>query len=373
MADNTTFNPIVPSVVGAGGTLLGSAIGSISQAVQNKRVLDYNREEAEKQRAWNEKMYNEQNAWNLEMWNKTNEYNSPQQQVNRLRDAGLNPLFYGLDGSSANAMSSAQPLGYERAQAENQPNPFGNTARDMASATGLGLQGMSLKKDIELKNAQIDKLKADETGVRLDNDFKEKTLATRVESEQLANSLTKEQINEAKSRINKNEQDIKESIARTDNEVEKKGLILAEKALTEAKAKEILEMLPYQKNLAEAQTLAQKAAASASWAHAAIQKGLFEAGYVEKTIEDLEKSIQQKGKNIEDIDTGIKLKESQLDINELNKVMLEFKMAVRNGTVFDYSDDKGLSRAAQWYLDKLVKTLSTASEAVGAGISGLLK
>lgn len=365
---NTTFNPqfdftpTVSSAVSAGGSLIGSVVGSISQAVQNKQTRDFNREEAEKQRLWNEKMYNEQNAWNMEMWNKTNEYNTPENQVNRLREAGLNPLFYGLDGSSASSMSSAQPLGYERAQADNQPNPFGSSASDIASAGQLLLQGKSVQKDIELKNAQIDKLKQEESGLKLDNEFKDKTMEARVEGEKLANSLTKENMREIDSRIKKNAQDVKESIERTNNEIEKRGLIIAEKILTSTKNREIVEMLPYNKLLASAQTQAQRAAASLSWAHAAIQNGLLEAGYVDSFIEDLKQSARGKS--------------AAADSAEVTKAINDFKLAIRNGNLFDSLStftDNSLGDFFGDVLSSAFQMFSIASEAIGGGLSGVMK
>lgn len=113
------------AALGAAATIIGAGTSAVGQASLNKKTREFNREEAEKQRIWSEEMYNKQNAWNYEMWQKQNEYNSPESQVARLRDAGLNPLFYGLDGSSAGDLSAAQPLGYERAQLSNQVNPFG--------------------------------------------------------------------------------------------------------------------------------------------------------------------------------------------------------------------------------------------------------
>lgn len=54
----------------------------------------------------------------------TNAYNTPAEQVKRMREAGLNPLFYGLDGSSAGMQQSAQALGYDRASARGLTNPL---------------------------------------------------------------------------------------------------------------------------------------------------------------------------------------------------------------------------------------------------------
>lgn len=119
------MEPVVTSaLIGAGASALAGGTSAVAQSSLNKKTREFNREEAEKQRQWNEAMAEKQNAWNYEMWMKQNEYNDPTHQVQRLRDAGLNPLYYGLDGSSAGALTAAQPLGYERARADNQANPI---------------------------------------------------------------------------------------------------------------------------------------------------------------------------------------------------------------------------------------------------------
>lgn len=113
---------VIEAAIGAGTGIAGA----VSQAVQNKKMRDFEAEQSQLQREWNEKMYNQQNAWNYEMWQKQNEYNTPAEQKQRLLDAGLNPLFYGLDGTgNAGALESAQPLGYDRASVGNQLNPVG--------------------------------------------------------------------------------------------------------------------------------------------------------------------------------------------------------------------------------------------------------
>ena len=131
------------ALIGAAASVIGAGTSAVAQSSLNKKTREFNREEAEKQRLWSEKMYNEQNAWNYEMWLKQNEYNTPDAQVQRLRDAGLNPLYYGLDGSSAGDLSAAQPLGYERAQVGNQVNPF----------SGF--------EDLAMKVAQVSNIQAD--------------------------------------------------------------------------------------------------------------------------------------------------------------------------------------------------------------------
>lgn len=64
-----------------------------------------------KTRAWNEKMYSRQRADALADWNMQNAYNSPEQQMARLKAAGLNPnLVY---GHGADATSNAMPRATE--------------------------------------------------------------------------------------------------------------------------------------------------------------------------------------------------------------------------------------------------------------------
>lgn len=99
---------------------LAGIIGAVGTSVANAGFDMYN---AYKQRQQNEHLMDKGNAWDLMMWNKTNEYNAPVNQIERLREAGLNPLYYGLDGSSANSVESVQPLAYQRATAPLLNNP----------------------------------------------------------------------------------------------------------------------------------------------------------------------------------------------------------------------------------------------------------
>lgn len=94
-------------------------------------------------------MMDKQNAWSLGMWNRTNQYNSPVAQKQRLLDAGLNPLYYGLDGSSANGLESAQALGYQQAGI-NVENP---------------LQGALLQAQIENVQANTNKTNSERTAI----------------------------------------------------------------------------------------------------------------------------------------------------------------------------------------------------------------
>lgn len=61
-----------------------------------------------KNREWNEMMYDKQKQDAIAMWQMQNQYNSPQEQMRRLKAAGLNPnLVYG-NGTVANNASTPQ-------------------------------------------------------------------------------------------------------------------------------------------------------------------------------------------------------------------------------------------------------------------------
>lgn len=102
---------VLGGIIAAGASLAGNAIGSASQNKTNQTSIDINREnnafnaaEAEKQRRWQE-----------EMWNKNNEYNSPSAMISR----GLNPYI----GSSVGAGVSKSPAsGGSAAQAAGMPS-----------------------------------------------------------------------------------------------------------------------------------------------------------------------------------------------------------------------------------------------------------
>lgn len=105
---------VLGGIIAAGASLAGNAIGSFSQNKTNQTSIDINREnnafnaaEAEKQRQWQE-----------EMWNKNNEYNSPSAMISR----GLNPYIgssvsAGVSKSPASGGSAAQAVGMPSLQA----------------------------------------------------------------------------------------------------------------------------------------------------------------------------------------------------------------------------------------------------------------
>jgi hypothetical protein len=128
--------PLVAPLIMAGSTLLGQGINAASQSGMNKKT-----------RQWNERMYGMQRQHALQDWQMQNAYNSPEQQMARLKAAGLNPhLIYG--GGPGNV---SQPVRSTDTKSWNPSAPQFDLGSAAKSALFTGV-------DLELKNAQKDRI-----------------------------------------------------------------------------------------------------------------------------------------------------------------------------------------------------------------------
>lgn len=137
--------PLAAAAIAGGAAVLGSGINAASTSINNR-----------KQRQWAERMYDRQYTDNVDFWNMQNEYNSPQQQMQRLQEAGLNPnMVYGQ--SSGGAAGQASPINTPDVQSFQSRSPeWGNAITEGASAI------MSIY-DLDIKQAQLANLKAQNT------------------------------------------------------------------------------------------------------------------------------------------------------------------------------------------------------------------
>lgn len=145
---------ILGGIIAAGASLAGNAIGSASQNKTNQTSIDINREnnafnaaEAEKQRRWQE-----------EMWNKNNEYNSPSAMVSR----GLNPYIgssvgAGVSRSPASGGSAAQSAGMPSLQAF-RPD-FSDVGSALASMAQARAAMMNAEENAKLTPHRIQQLR----------------------------------------------------------------------------------------------------------------------------------------------------------------------------------------------------------------------
>ncbi len=91
----------ISAAISAGASLLGSIFGSKSSASAGL-------EQVRLQNEGNMQLAQYQYEKNLEQWQRENNYNTPKSQMQRLADAGLNPMLMYSQGSTGQAASSPQ-------------------------------------------------------------------------------------------------------------------------------------------------------------------------------------------------------------------------------------------------------------------------
>jgi len=181
----------------AGGMeLLGQGLNAFTQGLQNRA----NQRRAERMFQW------EVNA-NRENWRMQNEYNSPAQQMQRLKEAGLNPnLVYGngatatggsISSSSANTPQGQAPRlepgrivsGYLDAQLR-------EVQIDQGKASVAIMEQDKLNKALQsqLINAQIQKLGADTESTKFGLSQSQRLADYSVEAAKLGNQKTAQDI-----------------------------------------------------------------------------------------------------------------------------------------------------------------------------------
>lgn len=226
-------------LTGAAGPILGASIDAISSIGGGL----FSANQAKKNRAFQERMYNKQVEDNIRFWNMQNEYNLPSAQLQRLKDAGLNPLLmYGEGGLSGNLAQQAPDSGTAPHGA--QASAIFHTAFGQAlqQAALLGSQVRNIDADTESK-LQDALLKAEETvrtreesgKIKSETVYNVRSLRDRVESVRIQNKLNAALADEPQWKI----KEIQANIGQIDQNTEWIGQqIVSNKALTEQQIKE---------------------------------------------------------------------------------------------------------------------------------------
>lgn len=160
------------------GSLLTSGFSLWKQQKENKTTRDFNAEEADKNRQWQEDMYNR--------------YESPTAQVLQRMQAGLNPYADVTSqsvgtGSTASAGSSSLP---------GLSDPF-------AQMPSMLMQLKSYRIEQEQKEATLDKTKEETRSITLDNQMKALEAGNRDEWIRLEMELMREDVRGRKSSADK--------------------------------------------------------------------------------------------------------------------------------------------------------------------------
>lgn len=194
---------------------IASGIGSfVQKKKQLNKYLDFQREENQKTRDYNLNLAKQQNQWNIDQWNRENEYNTPLNQMNRYKSAGLNPdLVYGQQNLSAASpeMTSgegATPMDYS-------PVANGPTIGEAAS---IAANARLTNAQAKLAESQADKVDSETFGQTINNEWLPKLLKGQTEineadvKQKLADAgLKGKQIEVAVEQIKVMQQSVKES------------------------------------------------------------------------------------------------------------------------------------------------------------------
>lgn len=144
------------SAAAAGGTSLLSGLANLESTRRTNRT---NLQIAREQNAFNERMMDKQNDWNLEQWERNNSYNTPAAQMQRFRDAGINPYFAlgNVQGGNAQSLTSAGAAPAAGATMEKPDYSFVGQAFNNGLQAYLNMKQGKLM-DESLKTQQIDNL-----------------------------------------------------------------------------------------------------------------------------------------------------------------------------------------------------------------------
>lgn len=84
-AIGSVASPLLSGAFGIGGSILNNKAQESANRT-NLQIAQMNNE-------WSERMMEKQHLYDVELWNKNNEYNDPSKQVERLKNAGINPAL----------------------------------------------------------------------------------------------------------------------------------------------------------------------------------------------------------------------------------------------------------------------------------------
>lgn len=169
--------PVLGGIIAAGASLLGNLFNSGSNRRTNQRQADYNTD-----------LYAKQRADALADWERNNVYNSPAQQMQRFKEAGLNPnLIYGN-------MQNAQPIRSVDAKAPDFVAPRIDTSQigDLVSNYyNIKQQDLAIKqqqKALEMANEQI---RSQQMKNNYDSSFTYNTEVGNIRKQQLQENVDK--------------------------------------------------------------------------------------------------------------------------------------------------------------------------------------
>lgn len=163
---------VADTAVNTASSLFGAKKQDYYQRRQMSIAQDYQKELMGIQNNYQIGLMNHQNDQQLKMWNLQNEYNSPSAQVQRLRDAGLNPaLVYGNGNAltPASSMSAASGSASGGSAPSNSGSSVSMPKSNLMQSYLMSIQGDSYRagirrteEDIQVLREQANKLRTEQ-------------------------------------------------------------------------------------------------------------------------------------------------------------------------------------------------------------------
>jgi len=148
-------------LINTGAGLLQGILNRKTSRENTDKTIQANKEQAQYAFDQNRIDRNAQNAYNLDLWNKQNLYNSPESQMERYKEAGLNPnLIYGTGTTSAGNTGLAPKSETSKYQAPRQEYRY--TPPQVGTA-------LTRYQDATMKKAQIDNVQESTETQKLEN------------------------------------------------------------------------------------------------------------------------------------------------------------------------------------------------------------
>lgn len=136
---------IIAGIIAAVGSIIGGIVKNKADKNANQAQVDYNN-----------MAYGRQRADSLADYAMQNDYNSPTSQMARLRQAGINPMY--AAGNLSTQSATVRSSDYN----SYQPRPVDYSGA-IEGATGAASSTLLGYYDVQMKQAQIDNLKANNT------------------------------------------------------------------------------------------------------------------------------------------------------------------------------------------------------------------
>lgn len=265
--DNSIID-VAPSDAGGLFENLARKYGGTGLTDAEKEANAFSSAEAEKSRNWEEYMAR----------------NKYQMETQSMESAGINPAMVYGGGSLV-------PTASNGASASSVSPEMGNLFDVISTFARLPNELKQMKANIELTEAESAKAKAEKSNIEQNTenakqafDFNTEINPLRVEAQKLANNLTRAEEKEVYAKVDDIVATIRLKGAQEQTEYSKQSALEAEEILNNARAWQIVEMLPYQKALASAQTSEAKAQAQYYTVQGAIQNKLLNEGQIDAMI-----------------------------------------------------------------------------------------